>query len=176
VNRRVSRWAARAAFLAGLALAVVAVLGWRVPSASGQLGLDVRLTAASTGELEVEPAGAFLVGSRLVPLGARTTARGETTVRNQTPSRLRVRVRVLPESRALDRLLHVGMSLGGRTIGEGTLAALREWSRPVGIPPGERRALAARVWLPAASGSGYEGRIEDVALEFRSRMAKTERP
>ena len=156
-------------FVLGLVLALAIVLAWRVPASTGRLGLDVRVAVNQSGELHVEPVGTFVSGTGLEATAGRDTAHGKTTVTNQTGSKLDVRVRALPSSHDVDRLLLVDVRAGDELLYRGPLGGLRSWSRDaVRVGPAHRFPLDVRVRVPASAGNGYRGRIEDVTLELRS--------
>lgn len=156
-----------AAFAAGVVLAALALLSWRVPASGEELGLDVRLVATPPGELLVEQTGTFLSGRGLTAGGQ--VVKGRLTVRNVAGRRLAFQVRGLPSTRRLDRLLRVELRAGGRRLASGPLGDLRAWTeRAFELDASETGALTARAWLPEAAGRGYEGRILDVTVELRA--------
>jgi hypothetical protein len=160
--------------LLGAGIALVALASWRMPPAGGRLGADVRILSAPTGELDVSPAGPFLSVTNLEPGSPGGGALGELGVRNQTGSRLSVRVRLLPSTADLDALLRVRVSAGGERLLDGTLGGLRTWSAGAfHLSSGERRELHVQAWLPGTVRDGYQGRVEDVGLELRAERAET---
>lgn len=160
-----------AGVVVGIALAAAAVASWRVAGGTGALGADVRLLASPTGEIQVSTTGPFLSATNLRP--GRDAARGELGVRNQTGAALGVRVRVLPSLPDLDQLLVVTLDVGDDRLFEGTLGLLRAWSdRSFRLASDERRVLRVQAWLPPAATRGYEGRVADVGVEFRSEVIR----
>jgi hypothetical protein len=154
-------------FAAGLVLAALALLSWRVPASGDELGLDVRLVATPPGELLAESSEPFLAGRGLVPGG--DPAEGRMTVRNVAGRRLAFRVRGLPSARGLDDLLHVELRAGDEPLARGPLGDLRRWTdRSFELDASESATLTARAWLPEAAGRGYEARILDVTVELRA--------
>ena len=163
------RWARRAGFAFGLALSLVLAVSWQVPAGTGRLGLDVQVIANHTGELGVDPTGVFVEGMALEPRAGHDAAQGKTTIRNQTGRTLDVRIRLVPESRDLDRVLLVDAEARGKPLFAGLLGTVRGWSdNAVRVKPGERFELDLRLQVPAGAGDGYRGRIEELALELRS--------
>ena len=155
---------------AGLAVALALLMTWRVPVTSGTLGADVKLVATPPGELSLKPVGAFLEGSGLTAGGAAATGRLE--LRNVTGRMLEVRLRLLPSTPDLDRVLRVELEDAGERVLSGTLRGLRDWSRrAISVAPGESRRVDARAYVARGAGD-YEGRIVDVTLEVRARRAK----
>ncbi len=163
IDRRLSGLA----FLAGLAVAVVLVLGWRVAPGSSALGLELRLIVNSTGELGVEPAGQIGAGRSLQPRGSHDRLGGRTTVTNQTARGLLVSVRARPSTRDLDDLLVVTVGAGGRRLFRGPLGELRSPTRrTLLLAAGSTAPLTVSARLPAHVTTGYEARIEDLTLEL----------
>ena len=164
---KIDRHLARLAFIAGLAVAVALVLGWRVPPGSGALGLELRLVVNSTGELGVAPAGQIAGRNDLQPRSSHDRLGGGTTVTNQTARGLRVSVRARPSSRDLDDRLVVTVGAGGRRLFRGPLGELRSPTRrSVLLAAGSSAPLTVSARLPARVRTGYEARIEDLTLEL----------
>jgi hypothetical protein len=160
------RWLA---FLAGLALAVVLVLGWRVDPGASELGLELRVIVNSTGELAVSPAGEIAVGRQLQPRTDRDRIEAKASIRNQTAQDRRVNVRGLPSSRDLDDLLLVTVRAGGRQLFRGPLGELRRPTRrSLRLESGRSARLTVSARLPEDVRSGYQARIEDLTLELRT--------
>ena len=116
---RLVRWLG---LIAGLTMAAVLVAGWRVPASGGTLGAEATFVAAPPGELTTDPA-VFLRARELRP-GA-PAATGTLRLRNISPRRQRVRVRMAPSNRDLDRALHVKLTSSGRQLAAGPLGKLR---------------------------------------------------
>jgi hypothetical protein len=153
----------------GLALAVALVLSWRVAADGHALPAAVSMQAHPSGELELRPAADFLSAPALTVGGP--SASGTVRLRNITPVALEVRVRLAPSSKALDRALAVRLAARDRTLADGRLGALDDWSASsVRIHPGRSAALHARATIPAGpSAAAAGGQDVDVAVEFRSR-------
>jgi hypothetical protein len=163
------RWTRRVGFVLGLALSVALLVAWQVPAGSGRLGLDARVMANQTGELQVTPVGAFVTGTGLEARTRNDSARGRTKVTNQTGRTLEVRMRLLPNTRDLDRLLLVDARAAGRSLFSGQLGAARRWSsRTVRVGPGKSSEIELLLRLPRDAGESYRGRIADISLELRS--------
>lgn len=164
-GKRIETYLRGAGVAAGIVLVAVLALAFRVPDGSGKLGADVIMSISPTGELGVSRPGPFMSATGLRPSGS---FRGETTVHNQTGSRLAVRLRALPDSKDLDRVLWVEVSAGVTRVYAGTLAGLRGSTRAFELASGGRRALRIRASLPNGLKRGYAGRIETVKLELES--------
>jgi hypothetical protein len=162
------RWERRTGFLLGLAISLVLVAAWQVPAGTGRLGLDVRVVANQTGELQVAPVGAFVTGTGLEGGGA-DTARGQTEVTNQTGRTLDVRMRLLPNNRDVDQVLLVDAQGGGRPLYSGPLGGSRRWSREaVRVAPGNSFEIDVRLRVPEGASEHYRGRMADITLELSS--------
>jgi hypothetical protein len=170
----VERWVRRIGVAAGVVLVCALMLAFRVPDGSGKLGADVIVSISPTGELGVDPAGPFLTATGLRPGSA---ASGDFRVANQTGKTLAVRLRALPDSRDLDRLLTVRIDAGHATrpIFTGRLGALRTHTRDFRLRPGEERTLSVRAGLPAGLQGGWAGRISTVKLELTSAVLEGSR-
>ncbi len=155
----------------GIAIAVAIVLAARVPAGTGELGLDLTVTASPSGELAIEPVGVVVTATALTPRSAPAT--GSFSVRNQTGRRMPFRVRALPSSHAADRALAIRVGTGRETVFEGRLAALRRWSsRALVLAPRERRTVTVLAWVPRDAAEGSRGQIVDVVLELSAREAR----
>jgi hypothetical protein len=164
-GNRIESYVRRAGVALGIALVAVLAVAFRVPDGRGTLGADVILAISPTGELGVSHPGPFLTVTGLRPGSA---ADGDVTVHNQTGKRLAVRLRALPDSKDLDRILVVDMRAGGTRLFRGRLGGLRGRTRAFHLAPDEKRPLRVRTFLPSGLKRGYAGRIETVKLELSS--------
>jgi hypothetical protein len=151
---------------AGLVLAAVLLLSWKVPASGSTLGAEAAFTAAPPGELTASPAGSFLRARELRPGADAQT--GELDVRNISPRAMDVRVRLLPSGPDLDRGLHVRIEAGDRRLAAGLLGRLHGPSKAVRIGPGRSRTLRFAVNVPSGAGEHSEGRIGNVTVDLRA--------
>jgi hypothetical protein len=159
--------AKRLGILLGVAVACVALLAWRVPGGARMLGAEVRVDAVQTGEVGVAPLSPFVNAASLVP---GRTASGSVTLRDQTGVPLDVRLRALPSSHDLDRLLHVRIvSPGAAALYDGPLGGLR--TRALRLAAGEVRRLRVETSLPRRLHRGFQGRAVDVTLQIEQARA-----
>ena len=163
-----ARWLARAAFVAGLVLAVVAVAAWQVPVAGGSTRVDVTFTTNLTGELGVSPTGVLLRRRAMEAGTARRSASGGFVIRNQTPVALAVGLRARPDSHDLDDLLMVKVRTAGKTLFSGRLGALRRGSQRVRLGSGKERSIRVTAWLPGGPAR-YAQRSQQTALELTTK-------
>ena len=159
-----------AGIAAGLALAAVLVLAFRVPASGQELGAGVRMVAAAPGELHVPDGRAFLAADGLTPGGR--SARAALPVRNITRGAVSVRLRARGGGRDLDRGLHVELRAAGRRLVSGPLTRLRRWSRPVRVERGGEQTIRARAWI-ADDAADTAGRRASVQLELDADLAET---
>lgn len=164
---RIESYVRRVCIVAGVAVVAVVMLAFRIPDGSGTLGADVIVAISPTGELGVSRPGPFMSVTGLRPGG---TLSGEVDVFNQTGRRLAVRLRALPDSKDLDRLLVVDVRAGHATrpIYTGLLGGLRAKTPAFRLDSGRKRALRVSASLPAGLATGYAGRIETISLELSS--------
>jgi hypothetical protein len=165
MGNRIEAYVRSVGVAAGIAVVAVLVLAFRVPDGTGTLGADVIMSISPTGELGVSRPGPFMSATGLRPGGS---FRGATAVHNQTGSRLMVRLRALPDSKDLDRVLRVEVSAGGTRVYTGPLGGLRRSTKAFELASGERRALRLQASLPSGLKQGHAGRIETVKLELES--------
>jgi hypothetical protein len=156
------------AFLAGLALAAIAVAGWRVPTHSPS-GANLQMVAVGTSELEANPGHPFEVSSNLRPSGAGHDPVARVVLTNTMAQPLAVRIHALPSIPDLDALLRVKASAGGRTFFDGRLGGLRSWTRQSFVVPqsGGQTLLEMHYWLPASVRRGFQNRSDRVSIEFK---------
>jgi hypothetical protein len=164
-GNNIETYVRRAGVTVGVALVAVLAVAFRVPGGTGTLGADVIVSLSPTGELGVSQPGPFMTVTGLRP--GRSFA-GKVTVHNQTGKRLAVRLRALPDSKDLDRILVVDMRAGETPFYHGLLGGLRNRTRAFELAADERRALRVRASLPRGVERGYAGRVETVKLELSS--------
>jgi hypothetical protein len=164
------RWVRRSAFLVGLAVVAVAVLGWRMPDTSGRLGLDLTVVATPGAGVVVAPSGPLL-HARAMEAGD-PRRRGDLAIVN--PGAEPVAVEVGARSvRELERSLRIELVTPGAPVLRVPVGRPR--GRWLVLAPGERRDIELSAWLPARGGADYEGHIEDVTLDFRGEPAGSAR-
>jgi hypothetical protein len=154
--------------LVGVGLVAVVVLACRVAGGHGPSGSAVTFVTGPTGELGMSRVGTIVAAPSLLPGPEANGAGGAAVVRNQTGRTLEVRMRAVPSFPDLDRLLLVRVQIGNASSFVAALGDLRAWSaRPFRLRSGEERRLALRAWLPASVGAGYQGRMEQIAIELQ---------
>ncbi|HEX2304235.1 MAG TPA: hypothetical protein VHH57_11480 [Gaiella sp.] len=158
--------------VAGVLLAVAALLAWRVPAAPTGPGAAVTITATPTGELAVSQHDAFLSAPALIPSSPAGGASAQVVVTNQSPIVLAVVMRALPSTDVLDETLHVEVAAGEAVVYSGSLEGLRTWTRRVLVfTPGASQALTVEAWIPTDTPTDPRGQEVDVSLELKTRPA-----
>jgi hypothetical protein len=154
------------AFLAGLALAAVAVAGWRVPT-HNVAGASLQMVAVGTSELQSTPAHPFTISDHLMP-GESNGGVGRVSLRNTMAQPLAVRIHTVPSVTDLDRMLMVEASAAGQLVYRGRLDGLRRWTtRHFVVPSHAASILETRFWLPGSVRSGYQNRAATETIEFK---------
>ena len=150
-------------------LAGVALTQWSVAPSRAALGLDLKLTAVTHGELEVGPAGPAVLARGLRP---GHEAVGAVKVRNQTSARLAIRPRLLEGPKALDGTLQFELTAGGRRVFSGPAAALRSGGAPFVLASGERETIAVRAFVPDGGERATRGRAGEWRLAFATEVLR----
>ena len=159
------------AFLAGLAVAAMAVAGWRVPAQSNP-GARLQLVAVGTSELQSTPAHPFTISDDLKP-GLDRGGAGRVALRNTMEQPLAVRIHTLPSVTDLDKLLRAEVSAAGKEVFRGRLTGLHSWSeRQFVVASHSETELRARFWLPETVRRGYQNRDATVTIEFKLAPAR----
>ena len=152
-------------FLAGLALAAIAVAGWREPTHNAS-GAHLRVKAVGTSELKSSPAHPFLDTRNLEP-GPAGSVSGRVGLTNTIAEPLAVRIEAATASPDLDRMVRVRASAGGKTFYDGTLGGLRTWSKgSFAVPSYGYTQLKTRFSL-APGQTDYRNREAEVTIEFK---------
>jgi hypothetical protein len=155
-------------FFLGILMAMVALLAWRVPGGSGAAGLDLTISVAPSGELQLTPSGPVVSAKGLIPGAPDDGAGGSFVVRNRTGTKLDIRIQALPSSVALDDTLEIDIQVGGSELFSGRLGALRRWTeKRFVLNSGQAERLVVWVWLPPGTRA-YQGWAQDVSLRFQS--------
>jgi hypothetical protein len=159
------RWTSRVGFVLGVLLAGAVLMAGRVPAEGRPLDTHVKVSATATGGVSSLSERRIAEGRRLFPGGP--ALEGRVRLLNQTSGRASLLVRATAPDDALDELVVVELSGGGKPSLETTLGELRSW-RSLGAPLASqrKRTISVRAWIPASVTGGHEGRRADVTLEF----------
>ncbi len=167
--RRGNGWARAIGFMAGLTIAAVAVLAWRIPVGNGTLGTDLIVATGPTGELVVSQTGPFISATGMHPGAEADAPSGSVRVENQTAETISVKVRALPSTPDLNSLLWIAIDAGGKQLYRGPVGAIRQGTpNAFTLDSTQKETIDVRTWLPPTVTSGYEGRIANVDITFLS--------
>ncbi len=151
----------------GLAIALTAVRAWALPPGQGELGTDLIMATAPTGELAVSVTGPFLTGTGMRPGAQADGPSGRFDVYNRTAATLAIQVKAQPSRPDLDDLLWVEVDAAGDRVYRGALSGLTEGSPgSFRLAPTQTVTLSVRAWLPTDVKAGYQGRVVTVDLTF----------
>jgi hypothetical protein len=67
----------------------------------------------------------------------------------------------------LDEVLRVQLTAGTTDVYTGTLGGLRDWTRGFPLDGGQATRLQVSAWIPRSATGPWQGRVDDVSLEFR---------
>jgi hypothetical protein len=159
------------ALLAGLVVAIMLLLGWRVEGGARVPAAKVALATASTGELDVTPPGVTSRGAA-IRAGAGALVR-TLTVGNATAGARDVRFGATPEHGDLDHVVHVSVVADGRRLFAGTLARFRRGSSALRLERGQRAAVDVRMSIPADTPAhAWRAQSVSVRLDLTSTEAR----
>src|SRR3954454_20870278 len=105
--------------LLGAALAVTALLSWRLPPGRSTLAATVTVVAQPSGEPALSPGGTLINATALKPSAASSADTGALRVRNQTGATLDVHLRGVPSQPDLNDALMIDVSSGATSIFSG---------------------------------------------------------
>jgi len=154
------------ALLLGVALAGLAVAGWRVDGGLTVPPAEVSLVTSASDTLAVTPTAE--VKGTLRESGSDRGLESRMTVRNATGGAVAVRVQAEPRSTALDTALLVRVTAKGQTAWEGPLGALRTGTPDAFVLQShETTDVTVTAWIPAsADDAEWRARAETVTLSF----------
>jgi hypothetical protein len=162
-------FARAAGALLGASLALLFLIVARPGAEGPSLPATARFSIAASGELATAPVAPrhVLIADSLLPGGEPAVARFQ--IRNQTGVRLAVGLLTDADSTALDGILVLRLSGGGKLLAETTLQGMR--LRPVrfALDSGESIRLRLEASIPGDVLSDYEGRVVDVSMVPRTR-------
>jgi hypothetical protein len=167
MSATIDTWAGGLGLLAGFcAIAMWVALAGR-PAEAPAPSASIRVAAAASGALAVTPLGQpVLHGAALRP--GTPGESGMVSIRNQTPRPLDVSLRLTAIQGELDHSAWIEVSDGPATVLRTLLSRAHAWSsRTIGLAPGARRRLRARVWIPRGAADGWQAARGDLSLEFR---------
>ncbi len=155
------------ALVLGLALAALAVAGWRVDGGITTPPAEVSFQVTASQTLAVTPTGETVSGT----LRASDPDRGledRMTVRNATGGALAVRLQAQPATTDLDRALNLRVSARGQMVWEGPLGELRQGTpTPFVLASHETVDVTVLAWITEAiDDDTWRARTVPVRLSF----------
>jgi hypothetical protein len=159
----VARWLGR---LAGAGAAVVLLAQGHVATGTEVPPLRLTLEAVPAGETAVRPVGRVM-DARALAAGA-AAALVTLHLADRTGRGTRVRLRAAGPPQEAEGLVRVRLSVPPRTLFDGSLHDLRQWSRAVRMGPADETAVTVRAWLAPDVPGAYRGREVRVRLELRT--------
>jgi len=159
----------------GIAVALVALVAWRVPALPAGAGADVSIRAVPSGELAVSNPGDFLHAPALIPSSPTDGATASVRLTNQSPFSQVVSARGLPATDDLDDVLQIQVRTTRGEVCRGSLRGFRQWTnRGLVLRPGASESYTVRAWIPVSVPTGWRGQRVPVTLQFRATSAPTD--
>jgi hypothetical protein len=152
--------------LVGLSLALLVLVGARVPAGTGQVPASASLKAEPSVKLGIAPVGRELLTERRLAPGESVS--GLVQVSNLTGASLLATPRFHTVRGEAPAELEVALLAGGHTLYSGTIASFHPSLR---LRPREARSLRVRLSAPRAHASEIEGRSFELGLGWSTRKA-----
>jgi len=152
--------------LVGLSLALVALVGARIPAGTGEVPASASLKAEPSVKLGIAPVGRELLSERRLAPGESVS--GLVQVPNLTGAPLLATSRFKTVRGEAPAGLQVALLSGGRTLYSGSVA---RFHRPVRLGAREARALRFRLSAPRDRADEIEGRSFELAIKWRTERA-----
>ena len=158
------------AITAGLVLAGLLLLGWRVEGGAQPSPAEIEIVTASSADVAVTPAGETAAVSRLLPSSPEKAAVRKVGVRNATRDATQVDVSAATRNGELSRALRLRIVAGDRQVFTGSLDDLQKGTASFALPSGEETTLAIHAWIREdAPEDTWAGRSETVQVELEAR-------
>ena len=146
--------------LVGLSLALVALVGARVPAGTGEVPASASLKAEPSVQLGITPVGRELLSERRLAPGESVS--GLVQVSNLTGASLLATPRFTTVRGEAPAALQVALLSGGRTLYSGSIASFHPRVR---LGPRQARELRFKLSAPRSRADDIEGR--SFALDVR---------
>jgi hypothetical protein len=150
----------------GLSLALVALVGARVPAGTGQVPAFASLKAEPSVKLGIAPVGRELLSERRLAPGESVS--GLVQVSNLTGASLLATPRFHTVRGEAPEGLHVALLTGGHTLYSGSVARFHPTVR---LRARQARTLRFRISAPRAHAIEIEGRSFDLGIRWTTRKA-----
>jgi hypothetical protein len=152
--------------LVGLSLALLALVGARVPAGTGEVPASASLKAEPSVQLGITPVGRELLSERRLAPGESVS--GLVQVSNLTGASLLATPHFHTVRGEAPAELQVALVSGGRTLYSGSIEGFHP---PVRIRARQERALRFRLSAPRARASGIQGRSFDLGIRWSTKRA-----
>jgi hypothetical protein len=150
--------------LVGLSLALVALVGARIPAGTGEVPASASLKAEPSVKLGIAPVGRELLSQRRLAPGESVS--GLVQVSNLTGAPLLATPRFKTVRGEAPAELQVALRSRGRTLYSGSIARFHPQLR---LGARETRALRFQLSAPRAHADAIEGRSFDLTIRWRTR-------
>ena len=154
--------------LVGLSLALVALVGARVPAGTGEVPASASLKAEPSVQLGITPVGRELLSERRLAPGESVS--GLVQVSNLTGASLLATPRFTTVRGEAPAALQVALLSGGRTLYSGSIARFHP---PVRLGARQARALRFELSAPRARADDIEGRSFSLSIRWSTKRAGT---
>jgi hypothetical protein len=152
--------------LVGLSLALMALVGARIPAGTGQVPASASLKAEPSVQLSVSPVGRELLSERRLIPGESVS--GLVEVSNLTGAPLLATPRFNSVRGEAPAALSVALLSGGHTIYSGGIAGFHP---PVRLGTRAARRLRFRISAPRAHADEIEGRSFEFSIRWSTKRA-----
>jgi hypothetical protein len=152
--------------LVGLSLALVALVGARVPAGTGEVPASVSLKAEPSVELGIAPVGRELLTERRLAPGESVS--GLVQVSNLTGASLLATPRFHSVGGEAPAELQVALLSRGRTLYSGSIARFHPSVR---LDARQARALRFRISAPRAHAGEIQGRRVQLSVRWATKRA-----
>jgi hypothetical protein len=152
--------------LVGLSLALLALVGARVPAGTGEVPASASLKAEPSVRLGITPVGRELLTERRLAPGESVS--GLVQVSNLTGASLLATPRFHTVRGEAPAALQVALLSGGRTLYSGAIA---DFHPRVRLGARQARALRFRLSAPRAQAGEIEGRTFDLGIRWSTKRA-----
>ena len=155
-----------AALALGLALAALAVAGWRIEGGVKPPAARLAIVTAPNTDLAVTPAGETRVEAALRAGGPQSGIQREVEIRNATANPLEVHVTAATETQELEQALQLRVQAGTSTLFQGSLEELRTGSNSFRLPSHETTDVTVLAWIPETASRSWEARSDSLRIGF----------
>jgi hypothetical protein len=155
------------ALAAGVALAALAVVGWRVEGGTTPPPAEVALLVAPSQDLAIATVSGSDEATKLEGSKPESGIERRLEVRNATGNRLNVRIQASASSGELDEALRLQIRTENQTLFEGTLGSLRANGPSFTLDSHQTADVQVVAWIPVeANGTQWGARNAQIEIAF----------